>query len=91
MAKLDLKLKVEKEMPEFTGEVAGLSVEELNARLSQLAKDFEAVEEAKQADEELESLQAASREAAAPYRDGKKAIRLKSGYIVSLIKEKGGE
>ncbi len=85
------KLKIEKQLPEFVNEVAGLSVEDLNARLSQLAKDFEAVEEAKQADEELESLRAAASEAAAPYRDGKKAIRLKSGYIVALIKEKGGQ
>ncbi len=90
MAKLELKLKVEKEMPDFANEVAGLSVDDLNGRLSQLAKDYEEIQTAKEADEDLESLRSAASEAAAPYRDGKKAVRLKSSYIVALIKEKGG-
>lgn len=85
------KAKVEKELPEFVNEVAGLSVDDLNGRLSQLAKDFEAVEEAKEADEALQEARNTAKELGAPYRDGKKAIRLKSGYIVALIKEKGGE
>jgi hypothetical protein len=30
-------------------------------------------------------------ELSAPYRDAKKVIRLKTRYIISLIKEKGGD
>jgi hypothetical protein len=85
------KQKIEKEMPDFISEVAGLSVEELNARLSRLAKDYEAIEEAKEADEGLREAQDTARELRAPYADGKKAIRMKSSYIVALVKEKGGE
>lgn len=85
------KQKIEKELPEFVNEVGGLSVDELNSRLAQLAKDYEAIEAAKEADEALEDARAAASELAAPYRDGKKAVRMKSGYIVALIKEKGGQ
>lgn len=76
--------------PEFAAEVAGLSVDDLNSRLAQLAKDGEAVAESKEADEELEQARARATELAAPYRDAQKAIRLKSRYVISLIKEKGG-
>lgn len=85
------KSKIEKEMPEFVAEVAGLSVDDLNLRLSRLAKDYEAIEEAKEADAGLSDARDAAREMAAPYSEGKKAVRNKSSYIVALIKEKGGE
>lgn len=85
------KQKIEKELPEFVNEVAGLSVDDLNLRLSRLAKDYEAIEEAKEADEGLADARETSRALAAPYSDGKKVIRKKSSYIVALIKEKGGE
>ena len=81
---------VQKEMPEFAGEVAGLSVEQLDARLAQLAKDAEATDEAKDADQELAEAREAAKQMAAPYREAKAAIGLKSKYIVGLIKEKGG-
>jgi len=82
--------KVQKEMPEFTSEVVGLSVEQLNARLSQLSKDAMACEDAKEADEELSTALANASELGAPYRDVKKAIKLKSRFILSLITDKGG-
>jgi len=82
---------VQEEMPEFAAEVASLSKEELNARLAQLAKDSEAVEQAKDGDQELEGARALASELAAPYRDGKKAIRTKSKYIISLLKDRGQE
>ncbi len=85
------KEKIEKELPEFINEVVGLSVEQLNSRLSQLAKDYESIEEAKKADEGLEEARNTAKELGAPYREGKKAVRMKSAYIVALIKEKGGE
>lgn len=88
--KKSLSEKVHKEMPEFADAVAGLSVEELDARLAQIAKDIEAVQESKEADEKLEQARAVAAEAAAPYSDSKKALKLKTSYIIGLIKEKGG-
>lgn len=82
--------KIQEEHPDFAAEVAGLSVEALNARLAQLAKDGEAVEDAKEADEELESAKDKASYLGAPYRDAKKVLRLKRRHVISLIKEKGG-
>ncbi len=90
MKKLDIAAKLSKENPEFVAEVQGLSVEQLDARLAQLAKDGEAVEDAKEADEELEATQSHASAMAAPYREAKKAIGLKRKFLVGLIKEKGG-
>lgn len=88
--KKSLQEKVQEEMPEFTGEVAGLSVDQLNARLAEQAKAAEWNESKKEEDEELEEAQERVGELVAPYRDAKKAIRLRSRYLIALIKEKGG-
>ena len=90
---MDLKLeeKIKKANPEFAEEVAALSIEELDRRLAQLAKDLEATEDAKDADSELAQAQETVTQLAAPYRDAKKALRLKSRYVIGLIKEKGGK
>lgn len=89
--KKNIQEVMQKDNPEFASEVASLSVEHLDARLAQLAKDAQASEEAKEADEELTAAKAQSIDLGAPYRDVKKAIKLKSEYIISLIKEKGGK
>jgi hypothetical protein len=86
--KVNLTEKVQKELPEFVSEVASLSVEQLDARLAQLAKDADAVEQAKEADEALEQARERAAELNAPYVDSRKALRLKSRYIVELLKEK---
>ncbi len=69
--------------------MAALSPGDLIGRLAHYAKEAEAVEDAKEADEELEQAKESAAQLAAPYRDAKKAIRLKSRYIISLLKEKG--
>lgn len=89
-AKKSLQEKVQEELPEFASEVAGASVQDLNNRLAELAKASEQSEQAKEDDEELIEAQAHASELAAPYRDAKKMIRLKSRYIIATIKEKGG-
>lgn len=89
--KQSVRSKVEKQMPEFADEVAGLSVEQLNSRLAELAKASEAVRQAKEADEGLEEAQANVSLLAAPYREAKSAIGLKTTFIVGLIQEKGGD
>ncbi len=89
--KKSIQETVQKEMPEFAAEVAELSVDELDFRLAQNAKDTEGVEQAKDEDLSLEEARALASELAQPYREAKKALGLKSKYIISLIKEKGGE
>lgn len=89
--KVSVSQKCQKEMPDFCDAVASLSVDELNARLAQLAKDAEQVRQAKEADDDLAEAQEKATLLAAPYRDGKKAIQLKTSYLISLIKDKGGD
>jgi len=84
-----LEQQVKEEMPEFVSEVASASTEQLDARLAQLAKDLEAVNDAKEADEELKEARETASAMAQPYRDAKKHIALKSRYIVSLLKDRG--
>ena len=88
--KASLSEKVQKEMPEFASEVAGLSAQDLNNRLAELAKAAEQNEQAREGDEDLEEARANASQLAAPYNDAKKVIRLKSRYIIGLINEKGG-
>lgn len=86
--KMSLMDKVRKEMPEFVAEVSALDKVDLNGRLAQLAKDLQDVQDEKEADEDLEASQAEARELSAPYRDAKKALSMKSQYIIALAKEK---
>lgn len=88
--KKSIETVVQSEMPEFAGEVAGLSVEELHVRLSQFAKAREENSELKEADEELEEARKLVSELSAPFREAEKALKIKSKYIIALIKEKGG-
>lgn len=83
--------KVQEEMPEFAGEVAGLSVESLNQRLATIAKAQQENDEAQEDDEDLGKAKAHAKELGAAYREPRKALKLKSKYIVGLIKEKGGK
>lgn len=89
--KMSIQEVVQKKLPDFADAVAGLSVADLEKRLNTYAKEAERVEEAKEGDEALEKAKEQASEYAAPYRDAKRDIRLKSRYIISLIKEKGGD
>lgn len=80
---------VEKEYPEFATEVASSSTDELNNRLATLAKGLEESEQTKESDEELENARALASELAAPYKDIKKAVQLKSKYVIGLLRDKG--
>lgn len=88
-AKKSVQEKVQTEFPEFATEVAVLSVDQLNNRLATLAKNLEESETAKENDSDLESAQATAAELSAPYKDAKKAIRLKTKYVISLLTDKG--
>lgn len=89
--KKSLTETVQKNYPEFTATVDRLSVSELETRLSTYAKESEKVSDAQEQDEELENAKNLVAELSGPYKDAKKAIRLKMRYIIKLIKDKGGD
>jgi len=88
--KKDIRVQVQKEMPEFTEVIDTLSVDDLEKRLSTYAKESESVDDAKAADEGLELAKDQVKEYSAPYSDAKKAIKLKMRYIIAMIGDKGG-
>jgi len=87
--KMSVEAKIKKEYPQFVEEIASLSVDQLNSRLAELAKQTDEVEQAKDDDEELDSAKDKVSEFSAPYRDAKKMLKLKSRYVIGLIREKG--
>jgi hypothetical protein len=89
--KKDVRLKAQKQIPDFVEVVDALDVDSLEKRLNTLAKQAEEVESAKENDEALEEAKEQVAEMSAPYRDAKKEIRLKTRYIIQLIGEKGGD
>lgn len=88
-AKKSVQDKVKEEYPEFADSVQLLSLADLNGRLAQLAKDGESVQDSKEADDSLQQAIQTSSELGAPYQEAKKAIRLKTKYIIELTKERG--
>lgn len=91
MAKKTINEIVEKEYPEFVEDVVGLTVDALKTRLSTYAIELDRSEQAEEADEALQAAKALVSELSGPYRDIKKALKLKRKYIVKLIGEKGGD
>lgn len=87
--RLTLREKVEAEYKEFVSEVYPLDSAQLNMRLSNLAKGLEEVSEARKNDEELMEHRAAAQQCDAPYRDSLKELKLKTKYIIELMKERG--
>ncbi len=87
--KKDIRIIVKEEFPEFVEEIAAAQSPDLNNRLSELAKNMEAVDEAKDADQALKDAKQQSFDFGAPYRDAKKAIKLKSRYIIAMLKDRG--
>lgn len=89
--KKDIQAIMAEENPELVDECASLSVEQLDARLAQCAKDSQAAEEIKEADMKYQAAKDEAKELGAPHRDAKKAIKLRSRYLIALIKERGGK
>lgn len=89
--KKSLQEKVKAEFPEFYEECQSLNVDALNGRLAQAAKDAQSTEEAKEADEEYQAAKQAASDMGSPYRDAKKAIKLRSKFIIATIKDRGGK
>lgn len=79
---------IQKEMPEWFAEVAGLSTEAVNERLAQNSKDLSGVEKEQDDDKDLNDSRERTRQFNAPYVDAKKALKLKRQFLVSLVSDK---
>jgi hypothetical protein len=88
--KKDIRITVQKQFPEFPEVVDGLSIDELEKKISTYAKESETIEDAKEADEGLQEAKDQVAELSGPYKDAKKAVRLKIKYLIQLLKDKGG-
>lgn len=76
---------------EFKEEVDRLSVSQLNERITKMQKQLQESEEHKEQNVALQNAKAEVKELSGPYNDVKKAVSVKTKYIIALIKEKGGE
>ena len=88
-----LQEKVDAKYPQYSAEVMGLSVPQLDQRIATLQKTLEdAVQfQEEKNGEALKSLAAQLKDLKADLGDVRKAVALKTKYLVSLVKEKGGE
>jgi outer membrane murein-binding lipoprotein Lpp len=80
---------------EFVDGVAGLSVADLNSKLSTLSKNAEEVREGVEAAMEPgQALYEAKHEydqLKAPFNDAKKLLKQKTKFVYKLLKDKGGK
>jgi hypothetical protein len=76
---------------EFATTVVHLTVQQLEARITQMQKDLDESEEHKENNEALKEARDVVTNLVGPYNDVKKAIKLKTQYIIALIHEKGKE
>lgn len=83
-----MKEKIQKLYPDFVNEVDTLTSDQLKARIVAYQQQLEESETHKEANESLLDARNEVNMLAGPYRDVKKAIGLKTKYIIELLKEK---
>lgn len=85
--------KVDTQYPGFADEVAALNVQQLEKRVADMQKTLEdavTFHEEKNGDE-VKTLKEQLKELNATLGDTKKAVKLKTKYCITLIREKGGQ
>lgn len=84
--------KVDDKYPEYANEVAGLNVQQLDQRIAELQKTLEdaAKFHEDKNSEAITGLRAQLKDLNADFGDVKKAVALKTKFLVSLVREKGG-
>ncbi len=85
---MSIKEKVQKEYPDFAKELEGKQIADLEDRIVGMQKALEESEEHKENNEALKAARAEVSELSGPYRDVKKAVRLKTKYILELLNER---
>jgi hypothetical protein len=81
--------RIHDEFPEFASEVQSLETDALKARIVSLQQALEESDEAKEADEGLKEAKAAYDLAVGPYRDIRKAVRMKTKFLIDMLKDRG--
>lgn len=76
---------------EFKNEVDGLSIELLEQRITNMQKALDESREHKKNNEALKKVSDEKSELEGPYKDVEKAVKVKTKYIIELVKEKGGQ
>lgn len=89
MSNKSIKELVQEAHKEFTAEVDGLPVPQLRDRIVGMQKQLEESDAHKASNDTLKEARTVVNELAAPYREVKKAVSLKTKYIIELLKEKG--
>lgn len=87
--KKSVKEQVQEKYKDFVSEVDILQVPELKARIVVYQQQLQESNEHKENNEQLTNARALVTELAGPYNDVSKAVKLKTKYIIDLIKEKG--
>lgn len=82
--------KLDSQFPGFVDEVSGLSVQALEKKVADYQKSLEDSENHKSANEPLRVAREQLKELNAPYSEVRKAIGLKTKYLIQTIREKGG-
>lgn len=88
---LSIKEKCQKDYPEFTDQVDGLSVQEIEKNIIRYANYREETELEKQKDLDLQKAKEEVKELSAPYNETLKALKLKMAYLYLLAGEKSDE
>lgn len=76
---------------QFRDEVWGLSVEKLEDRIANLQKALDESEEHKKENQALKDAKDEVSMLDGPYKDLKKAVQVKTKFLIELIKDKGGQ
>ena len=84
--------KVDEKYPNYSSEVLGLTVQQLDQRIAGLQKGLEEAAQFKEEKngEAIKSLKEQLKDLNADYSEVAKAVVLKTKLLVSLVKEKGG-
>ena len=86
-----LETEIAKENEGFCGEVRGMTLSQVKDTLARLSMDIQAVDQAKENDEELADLKGQVKEIEAPYRESKKKLQKKVKFVVAMLEEKNIE
>jgi hypothetical protein len=75
--------------PETVDAMRGMTPEELNERIVQLAKNEDEVESARDQNEKIAEARSVLQELEGPYKDSLKEIKATRKFAVKLLEEKG--
>lgn len=86
-----LEEQLDKIDPRFRREAQELNTVQLEVKINEYAKANDANDQLQEDDDKLAEAKAKSAELGRPYREDRKAYKLKSKYAILLLKEKNGE